>query len=44
VDSQRIRGRKSADIESLIGFRGREELVHRDDLVMLDGTLFGKSL
>jgi glutamate 5-kinase len=43
VDAQRIRGRKSADIESLIGFRGREELVHRDDLVMLDGTLFGKS-
>ena len=36
ADAQRIRGRKSADIESLVGFRGREELVHRDDLVMLD--------
>ncbi len=43
VDAQRIRGRKSADIESLIGFRGREELVHRDDLVMLEGSLVGKS-
>ena len=37
-DAQRIRGRKSADIEGLVGFRGREELVHRDDLVMLEKT------
>jgi glutamate 5-kinase len=35
VDTQRIMGRKSADIESLLGFRGRAELIHRDDLVIL---------
>jgi glutamate 5-kinase len=28
-------GRKSGEIESLLGFRGREELIHRDDLVIL---------
>lgn len=42
ADSLRIRGRKSADIESLVGFRGREELVHRDDLVMLVPAARGK--
>jgi glutamate 5-kinase len=34
-DSARIMGRKSAEIEALLGFRGREELIHRDDLVIL---------
>lgn len=33
-DVERIRGRKSADIEALLGFRGRDEIVHRDDLVV----------
>jgi len=28
-------GRRSSDIESILGFRGREELIHRDDLVIL---------
>ncbi len=30
-----IAGRRSGEIEALIGYRGREELIHRDDLVML---------
>jgi glutamate 5-kinase len=34
-DAARILGRKSADIERLLGFRGRDEIVHRDDLVLL---------
>jgi glutamate 5-kinase len=34
-DAARIIGRKSADIEKVLGFRGRDELVHRDDLVLL---------
>jgi glutamate 5-kinase len=34
-DAARIIGRKSADIEKVLGFRGRDEIVHRDDLVML---------
>ncbi len=33
-DAQRISGRQSADIETLLGFRGRDELIHRDDLVL----------
>ena len=33
-DARRIAGRKSAEIEQLLGFRGRDEIVHRDDLVV----------
>ena len=32
-DARRIAGRRSDEIEALIGYRGREELIHRDDLV-----------
>jgi glutamate 5-kinase len=35
VDAARIIGRKSVDIETVLGFRGRDEIVHRDDLVLL---------
>jgi glutamate 5-kinase len=38
ADAALIAGRRSADIEALLGYRGREELVHRDDLVMLAGA------
>ncbi|MDP9065851.1 MAG: glutamate 5-kinase [Pseudomonadota bacterium] len=31
----RIIGRRSADIEAILGFRGRDEIVHRDDLVLM---------
>jgi glutamate 5-kinase len=33
-DAERIRGRSSSDILSILGFGGRAEMVHRDDLVM----------
>jgi glutamate 5-kinase len=33
-DAQKICGRSSADIASILGFRGRAEMVHRDDLVV----------
>ncbi len=33
-DVARIMGRRSAEIEQLVGFRGRDEVVHRDDLVL----------
>ena len=33
-DARRIAGRKSIEIERLLGFRGRDEMVHRDDLVV----------
>jgi glutamate 5-kinase len=34
-DAARIIGRKSVEIEALLGYRGRDEIVHRDDLVVL---------
>src|SRR5690348_8952453 len=34
-DAARIVGKRSADIEALLGFRGRAEIIHRDDLVMM---------
>jgi glutamate 5-kinase len=33
-DAQKIRGRASADIETILGFSGRAEMIHRDDLVV----------
>jgi glutamate 5-kinase len=33
-DAQKIRGRSSADIEAILGYSGRAEMVHRDDLVV----------
>jgi glutamate 5-kinase len=33
-DAERIRGRQSIDIEKLLGYRGRDEMIHRDDLVI----------
>lgn len=38
VEAGRIAGRHSRDIESILGFRYDEALVHRDDLVLLDGV------
>ena len=34
VNARRIAGHKSREIEKLLGFRGRDEIVHRDDLVV----------
>jgi glutamate 5-kinase len=36
VDSTRIMGRKSSEIEGILGFRGRDEMIHRDDLVIME--------
>ena len=33
-DAQRILGRRSQELEALLGFRGRDEMIHRDDLVL----------
>ena len=33
-DAARIIGRRTADIEGILGFRGRDEIVHRDDMVL----------
>ena len=37
ADALRILGHKSREIEALLGYRGREELIHRDDLVLTRG-------
>ena len=37
-DTAKILGRKSAEIEGILGFRGRDELIHRDDLVLLHSS------
>ena len=33
-DAEQIRGRRSSELEELLGFRGRDEMIHRDDLVL----------
>jgi len=35
-DAALIKGRRSADIEAVLGYRGRDELIHRDDLVVTE--------
>jgi glutamate 5-kinase len=37
ADAMRILGLKSSEIEKTLGFRGRDELVHRDDMVLMGG-------
>ena len=34
ADARRIMGHKSGEIEGLLGYRGRDEMIHRDDLVL----------
>jgi glutamate 5-kinase len=38
ADAARIAGRKSAEIEEILGWRGRDEMIHRDDLVLLSAA------
>jgi glutamate 5-kinase len=35
ADAARIMGRQTSEIVELLGFRGRDEMIHRDDLVLL---------
>ena len=34
-DAERMCGRKSGELERLLGYRGRDEMIHRDDLVIV---------
>jgi glutamate 5-kinase len=34
-DAERIIGHRSDEIEAILGWRGRDEIIHRDDLVLL---------
>jgi glutamate 5-kinase len=33
-EAEQIKGRSSSDILSILGYEGRVEMIHRDDLVM----------
>jgi len=33
-DAERIAGKKSQEIEAILGYRGRDEMIHRDDLAL----------
>ena len=35
TDATRIAGHRSDEIEGILGWRGRDEIIHRDDLVLL---------
>jgi glutamate 5-kinase len=35
LDAAKIMGRKSSEIEGILGFRGRHEMIHRDNLVLV---------
>lgn len=34
IEARLIAGRRSADIEDILGYRGRDEMIHRDDLAL----------
>jgi glutamate 5-kinase len=36
ADIARIAGHKSGEIATILGYRGRDEIIHRDDLVVTD--------
>ena len=35
ADARQIKGYKTSEIEALLGYRGRDEMIHRDDLVLI---------
>jgi len=37
-DAERIAGKKSQEIEAILGYRGRDEMIHRDDLALTGGA------
>jgi len=36
ADIRRIAGHKSGEIAEILGYRGRDEIIHRDDLVVTE--------
>jgi glutamate 5-kinase len=41
ADISRIAGHKSGEIATILGYRGRDEIIHRDDLVVTSGQRHG---
>jgi glutamate 5-kinase len=40
-DARKIVGKRSGDIEAILGYRGRAEMIHRDDMVLREGSASG---
>jgi glutamate 5-kinase len=38
-DAERIAGKRSLEIEAILGYRGRDEMIHRDDLALTGNSL-----
>jgi glutamate 5-kinase len=36
-DAKKIVGKRSGDLEEILGYRGRAEMIHRDDMVLREG-------
>ena len=36
ADAERIAGKRTVEIEAILGYRGRDEMIHRDDLAMTE--------
>jgi len=43
ADARRIAGHRSAEIAAILGWRGRDEMVHRDDLALLAAPAPGET-
>jgi glutamate 5-kinase len=35
-DAERIAGKRTVEIEAILGYRGRDEMIHRDDLILTE--------
>jgi glutamate 5-kinase len=38
ADARRLIGRRTVEIETILGYRGRDEMIHRDDLALDSGA------
>ena len=36
TDAERIAGKRTVEIEAILGYRGRDEMIHRDDLILTE--------
>ncbi len=37
-DAERIAGKRTVEIEAILGYRGRDEMIHRDDLALMGNS------
>lgn len=44
ADIQKIKGAKSSEIESLLGFKHDDDVIHRDNMVITNGDIHGENV